>query len=500
MKKRILSLILALLLCLPTLSCSESGSADDGEAKESDMQVSVPEPGETEEETEADPLAHLPTGIDYGGYDIRFLSGFEEISLQLGEEDDTGDIVNDAYWRRNKQLEERLKVTLSLPQAADHLAFSTKAQQAVAAGTNDYQVFCGHTRHHVGIAASGYLMNLNDAGAMDIIDFSRPYWNQAYTENINYKDNLFWLSGDLTHNVIAYLYCIFVNAALLENYHTGMNIYDIVFEGDWTLDKMAELSEGVYRDLNGDGKRDRSDQYAVIMQQGHTLNGLFFAGGVTFTGTDEEGNYKIVLNSEHTVNLFEKIHNMFYKNENNAMYTNAEYADLSEAQFTKDKVLFCPQMFQFAGTDRVRSMETDFYVIPMPKFDASQENYRSLQWDGLPIYGIPTSLPVDEIEMVATVLEVDCALTSEIVMPAYYDVALKNKYSRDPVAAQMMDIIKSNVTSDFAYLWGDSISNLLEFLFTAIPSENIASQLKTGEKMWGKLLSRLIEKLENVSD
>jgi len=187
-------------------------------------------------------------------------------------------------------------------------------------------------------------------------------------------------------------------------------------------------------------------------------------------------------------------------NENNTLYSNADFNTKSTELFTQDRLLFCPQMFQFAGTDGVREMETDFYVIPMPKYDENQENYRAIQWDGVPVYGVPTSLPEDMIPMVSIFLESCCAVTSELVLPAYYDVALKNKYSRDPVAAQMMDIIKSNVTSDFAFLWGESVSNIIDFLYLNIRNDNIASAMKSSTKMWNKQLGRLIDKLEEASE
>ena len=504
MKKRILSILLALLMLAPSLaSCSESQVQKENEAETTAVSADA---GAAEsvsaesEETRPYYESRIPEGIDYDGFDIKFLSGYESDSLIDLEDENTGDVVNDAYWRRNEILKDKLNLTLSMPQPADHLVFVTKAQQAVAAGTNDFQVFTGHTRHHAVIAASGYLMNLNSVGAMDYIDLSQPYWNEDFMANVNYKDNLFWLGGDLTHNVLSYIYCVFVNSALLENYHTGMNIYDLVFEGNWTLDKMAELGEGVYRDLNGNGEKDNADQYAVIQQEGHTLNGMFFAAGVEFTGVSSEGEYTIILNSEHTVNLYEKLHTMFCANENNVLYSNADFNPMSTELFTQDRVLFCPQMFQFAGTDGVREMETDFYVIPMPKYNEQQEEYRAIQWDGVPVYGIPTSLPSDMLEMVATFLEVNCAVTSEIVLPAYYDVALKNKYSRDPVAAQMMDIIKSNVTSDFAFLWGESINNIIDFLYSNIRSGNIASAMKSSEKVWGKQLERLTKKLVEAAE
>ena len=87
-------------------------------------------------------------------------------------------------------------------------------------------------------------------------------------------------------------------------------------------------------------------------------------------------------------------------------------------------------------------------------------------------------------------------MTSKIVIPAYYDLALKNKYSRDATTAQMIDMIHDSITADFCFYWGDSVGSLMDIFYNNIQNDEFASTLKKNEKVWAKTLSKLIAKLE----
>ncbi|MBR4206800.1 MAG: hypothetical protein IKQ92_15100 [Clostridia bacterium] len=489
---RLLCLILTAFLLFSAVSC-----ADSGETTQPKPENPTTSGENTEEEEQKKYLDNLPEEMDYGGYEMTFLSSYEDKSIALDEEvDDLGDVVNEAYWKRNTGLESRMNVKIVLAKKTGYGDFNPAVSQSVTAGTDDYDILVGHTRFNINLAANGYMLKLNENGFTDIIDLTQPYWSDLYISNVNYKDNIYWVTGDMSHNFIGWIYATFVNATFWQNIHPGENIYDIVLEGKWTLDKMNALCGGAYQDKNGNTEVDDNDSFGVIMQQGHTLNGMVFASGITFTGRDDAGNYKIVLNSEQTVDAFSKLHNLFYNTEYGRMLENAAFDTTAVTMFTEDRVLFCPYTFEFCSKDEVRAMESDFYVIPLPKCDEKQENYRVNQYDGVPIYGVGTTLPKDKYEMVATFLEAFCSMTSQTVIPAYYDLALKNKYSRDATTAQMIDLIHDNVTADFAFYWGDSCGGLMNFFYDNISKDEIASSMKSKQKIWDKALAKLCEKLE----
>ncbi|MBR4204387.1 MAG: hypothetical protein IKQ92_02825 [Clostridia bacterium] len=504
--KKTLSLLLALTLVLPLLfSCGESKQNKENKPAAKSSAPAETVPGETpsaeeggeqpaEEETKLY-FDDLPEKMDYDGYKLRFLTFRETKSIELDEEtDNIGDVVNEAYWKRNKALEDRCNAGLTIGEQTS--SFTTAATQAVQSGTDDYDVFCGHCMFTVGLAAEGKMLKLNDSDAWDVIDIEKPYWSQMLIKNINYKDNVYWVSGDMTHTFISDIYGMFVNASLWDVYHPDESVYDLVWEGEWTLDKMDELAEGLYRDVNANGKRDEKDRYGTIMQYGHHLNGMLVAGGVQYTGIDDDGNYSIVLNNEHTVDVYTKLWNMFRNSDYGECFDNDKYYDISMQMFSEDRVLFCPHTLDLVEEGMIRDMESDYRIIPLPKYDTEQENYIVNQYDGVAIYGLPTSVPKKKVEMIATILEATCSMTHKIVIPVYYDVALKNKYSRDPETAQMIDLIHSCITADFCFNWciGDVNGVLYKCLTSTSPQ--VASVLSRNQRAWDKNLEKVLKKLD----
>jgi len=491
--KKLLSLILASLMVSASLAgCADTGTEETEAAQDPSAVESVPE------ETEKPYLDNLPEKMDFGGAEVRFLSANETTSIELTEEDDTGDIVNDAYWKRNEALANRTNAKVVLASQVGYDNFNSTANQSITAGSDDYDIFCAHTRFNINLALTKSIMNFNKHGFTDYIDITQPYWSELYISNVNYKDNLYWLAGDMTHKFIGYIYATFVNATVWNNHYPDENIYDIVLEGNWSLDTLNHYAENIYIDENGNGEYDNDDSYGVVMQKGHVINGMLCSADVRYTSIDGEGNYSIALNSEHTVDAYTALHTLFYKTSYGRMLGNEEYSAVGTTMFTDDRLLFFPNIFEQSSNEYVRNMESDFYIIPLPKYSNEQEDYRVNQYDGVPIYGVPTTVNTDNIPMIASVLEAMCSMTSDIVMPAYYDVALKNKYSRDQTTAQMIDLIHDSITADFCFCWGDSLGGLMGLFYQTIENEEIASTLKRGQKSWDKQLDKLLQKLEDI--
>ena len=59
-------------------------------------------------------------------------------------------------------------------------------------------------------------------------------------------------------------------------------------DGKWTLDKMIELTEGVYADLNGNNEKDRDDQCDTIVYPVF-IDGFYFSAGMNTTQINKDG-------------------------------------------------------------------------------------------------------------------------------------------------------------------------------------------------------------------
>ena len=73
-------------------------------------------------------------------------------------------------------------------------------------------------------------------------------------------NSLFFISGDISTNVLHFMYGVYYNMDLLKN----LNLEDPVKYVDdmtWTIDKMIEMSSGLYQDLDQSGKQSDLDFY-----------------------------------------------------------------------------------------------------------------------------------------------------------------------------------------------------------------------------------------------
>jgi hypothetical protein len=59
-----------------------------------------------------------------------------------------------------------------------------------------------------------------------------------------------------------------------------------------------------------------------------------------------------------------------------------------------------------------------------------------------------------DTDFVGTIIEAMSAEGYRRVIPAYYEVALKGRYTHDSESVQMLDIIRESAVIDFAYTYG----------------------------------------------
>ena len=120
----------------------------------------------------------------------------------------------------------------------------------------------------------------------------------------------------------------------------------------------------------------------------------------------------------------------------------------------------------------------------MPKFDEAQKNYITLNWAGFMC--VPAS--VGNTELVGKTVELLGYYNGQIVMPAFYDILLGQKISRDTESQQMLDIIFGNTVYDLGVNLGSGFYMVLPWTidaggnFASYYEKNIKSLENTVDK------------------
>ena len=443
-------------------------------------------------------LDNLPDDIDLQGETVTFVGHGSSTAERFGLEgtfvdEPNGDTVADAMHESTENVKNRFNVEIECITASDLLTKSITSQ--LMAGDSDYDVLVGYAYYDFSLASSGYVLDVNslgDLGAGDIIDTNQPYWAKNYIESASYKGKSYWLVGDISIETLGCMYVTFVNDALYQKTcnETFGNIYNVVNNNEWTIDKLSEMSALCYSDLNGNDKADDPDVYGWATHWIHAVDGITIGLGIEYTERLADGTIALTISSNpRNIDLLQKLYN--FKSLATSHTYSQEIATINA--FKEDRVMFMVNTLRHAEIN-LRDMETDYYILPVPKLDSAQENYRTGIHDQCAIFGI--SYASEKVYESAVVLEALCAEHSRLVRPKYYDEALKYKYTRDDASADMIDIVRDSVFTDFALCWAKDLGGITHTIRNLAP--NPQSTLKKGLPTWTKSLETLTQNFENA--
>lgn len=464
------SLLIFALLTLSAVSCADKTAADapaDTTANE----------GETAAETETELSDGLPD-MDYESTTFNILARTSRLD-QYYTEELTGDVVDDAIYQRNAVVEDRFNIKLGFTDIADDGGlWSRTIEGSVASGDGAYDLVMPD--YWWGCETAGYFLDLY---SFEHLDFTAPWWWQGWNQNVQIKGKLYNAVGDYSVDRVKNTELILFNKALAEQFNIN-DLYTLVREGKWTIDKMTEFCDIAASDINGDSKMtaaaDRFGAGAAL----HAGRGLMYSIGMKVITTDNAGNYIMGFTDEQFVNIYNKSYSFFNK-------TNSVcYGGNLDQMFQNDMLLFF--MVEMGATERLRTMDTDFGIIPVPKYDEAQENYISSNL-GTAYFSIV--LTARDTEMSSIILEALNFESYKTVRPVYYDIAVKGKFSRDVESEEMLDIIIDNCYIDFAFVNTAYLGGIAEAVFSQVESkkEDISSFVASKTKVTEKLLDKMLD-------
>ena len=230
---------------------------------------------------------------------------------------------------------------------------------------------------------------------------------------------------------------------------------------------------------------------------GVTGQGAYIAFGGRQVDNDGAGNVRLNLEDEKTAVLIDKSAPIFGDTSLAFSAKTKGYARVADKPypentiFMDDRALFIITPMGNVAID-FRAMESDFGILPMPKFDSSQPDYYSYGNPHGPI-GIAVPTYCDNPERSGLIMETMAAMSDLWVRPAMYDNILQQKIARDEDSQKMLDIIYNNTYFDLNTIhnFGGS-SDLLQSNMAGM-SENFASAYEKTKAKAEKALQTLID-------
>ena len=437
-KYRVLSCLTAALIIASTLvSCGGQAESPTDTAQSSNGETTAAETDASEARLA---LADNLPDRDFEGYKFTILT-YSAGTYYVEEE--TGDVLVDAVYKRNSLVEERFNCEIAVSTSPGIQELDASLKSSVLAGDNSYDLAIPHqitsgpgfiTGHYIG-----------DWNAVPYIDMTQPWWNQTINQTISILGSQYYIAGYITNpDPFAMLY----NKAYISNYGFE-NMYDVVRDGRWTIDLMLDMTKQVSTDIDGDGMFTDKDQYGFTMNNDNTTLNFMYASGIMSVLVDEDGYPQPNVNNDKMQSLVEKLYSLIY-DDNRTLYTTyATQNDLGYGGFKDGRIMFVATGVSTAIA--LRDSEIDFGLIPYPMYDENQDGYHTHvdAWNGMLCYPVTAT----NLERTGIITEALAAYSYKYVTPAYYDVALGTKYLRDDESIEMMNLIYDGIVYDFGYIF-----------------------------------------------
>ncbi len=447
--KKYISLLLACLMLPALVACN--GDKTPPETTVATTETAAPV-------TTEDPnLPDLPSQEEIGDIsgDFTILVAGNWAWNDYQSEGEDGTVVDTAIYRRNAYIQEKYNVTVI---NEDIVRYSSsmgtgdgyvKVYRDYMSGESNYDAAMIGSYDVGTLAYNGYLTDLN---SLKHLDLTKPYWDQKANEDLSIKGKMYYTTGDISLADNRATYVLFFNKEMLEDYQLD-DPYALVRENKWTLEKFCEMVKSVGTDVDQNGEYDKNDIYGLLTPNDTNL-AILAAAQERICKINDDGQLELTLYNERVVNLYDAYldivtdHSHVYNYQWNYITGASGLTSTNEERIsmfnTKKGLFYSHTMFYM---DYLRDLESDFGILPYPKFEETQESYGNLvsAWHA---QFLCVPLLAENKDRTSIILEEMASYGKQVLTPAYYEKTLVGQYTRDEESGEMLDLIFANLVYD----------------------------------------------------
>lgn len=313
--------------------------------------------------------------------------------------------------------------------------FCEKVRTAVNQGMRAFDMIAGYSLVPPNLALEGLLVDMNQ---LDYIDFNKAWYPQFMLDVCTINDKTYFMVGDgSSMSLYRMVGVLFSESLASANGISENDLYQMVYDGEWTYENWFELCDGLAKELDGDGVWDAGDFYPIQTAHSYAIDCFYPSAGFTLMDKDENGLVKVSDDpvSEKMIDFYELVYD--------AEHTSHIYRDgYDETLIVNKKCIF---QISALGSFRLYFEEADegFRVLPSPKLEAGSNDtnpYRTFVASHIQ-YCIPKD--VKDPNRSGAVMELMNYAGYIYLVPAIFEKTMKSRYSPTNDVANMYDIMRN---------------------------------------------------------
>ena len=471
---RLTALALLIIMLISAVACADTGVENPDEstapAQTEAAGAETTAAVVTEAETTAINAENILGLRDLNGETLTFFSRkYNGVwSSDLFVKDADGTILNDAVYKRNTTLSEKYGIAFEEIESGN-VTFRNDVGNRIATGDTSYQALYMGLADAANAAQLGYLQDMT---SMENINLEGKWWTQSSNEAWSIGNKQYFATGAITTVDDRAIRTMYFNKTMLADLQLK-SVYDLVYDNEWVYEKFFEYAEAAKKD-DGDGIPTLLDTYGASAQ---TTFGFMMTMASGEMLTQKDADDMIVLVAADNTRFIDVVTYLTDKvAKNDGIYLGAD-GDIREL-FGNGQSLLWAEVLEHAYTMRM-NYDINFGIVPMPKFTAEQENYHQYTTGYCTtVVCFPTTTKGAALDMATFVVEAMAIESVETIVPAYYDICLKGRYADDAESAAMLDIITTNVSSDYAEIlgWGGFKTAVQDAISAGMPISSVISR------------------------
>ncbi len=475
---KILAVLLVFCMALTMLIACKSD-----ESEETKPQATTP-PAVTESGYETDKDGYELSGLPEMKFDDEFhlFSWQNQLHWEFNATELTGEPIYDTVFERKKFLEDTYGIKIIVSKAngdwdhKDEFVKTVEANQSET-GDNAWDAVGCYFASSGSMTVKGFFEDLSDEKYAPYIDLERRWWPEDLLGSAKINNAVYAVTGDITPTFIRNLSVCHVNMDLFEQYNSGVNLYKLVDNKEWTYEKLMELALGKV-DVNA-----ATPQKGLTMDNNVVVDDIFYSAGFTLVDNLEDGTIQIHdMGSDQKMIDFYDFVRALLQEHNDVSYT----MTMQSAGGFKEGF----SMFHFGNAAQVQNylleVEWDYASLPYPMYKTSQyttqDEYHAVQGFWTTLYSIPINCADHELASFA--IEALAWYGYKYLTPTWFTESFQTRFLETPDNARMFEIIRNGVIFDTARVFGTHINCFGTFRKTVQDTVSLAQYFESNREKW----------------
>ncbi|MCL2488293.1 MAG: extracellular solute-binding protein [Oscillospiraceae bacterium] len=330
-----------------------------------------------------------PPPIDLEGEEILVVDHPDNHNRRW-QRHETSNPYNDAWQRVLDNIEQKwnCKIKLNIVPLDSML---TEALPEIMAGEKYCDIFCTTQWQFGHMLGADLMRDLNELST----NWENPWWNPNIRRIGTINGKTFAANGSFIFDAVD-TWIIRFNFDVWNDLNLP-DPYEMVENGEWTMDRLMDYSKRAMRDNDGNGIVDTpDDRWGIVAPDGDFARALYMSAGNQYF---LEENGKMVMGCYDTRSLDFIARMRKFNREDKSVAPNF-FRDMGEQRIPMQEQMFMDGRTLFYScrlvADRLRNMEADWGVLPMPKYDEAQESYMNCVDHNATVMGITKTHPNPE--------------------------------------------------------------------------------------------------------